>query len=123
MPVGFGEEIMGTAERMRNRAGACRHRAIGIELFGRDDEAASDGVEDLLADEMAGGIEGGETQTIGMSRETGWWIHLVAMEEQMFGLTERNGLGAIQGELVATADGGEQTLDRCGVDGVRGLPG
>ena len=48
---------------------------------------------------------------------------LVAMEEQVFGLTKGDELEAVEDEATAGANGGEMGLDGGRIDGVRGFSG
>ncbi len=92
MMFGGGCEQLGCAsEGIRNRSrGHCFRVLLGLELLRGEDEASTDGVEDLLRDEGVVWSEGGEPHPIRMSRLPGIGVHLVAMESQVFGFGEGN---------------------------------
>jgi hypothetical protein len=53
-------------------------------------------------------------------RDDGWvWIHLIAMEEEMRGLGEGDGSGAVERKRTRGADECDFGFDGCGIDRVR----
>jgi len=56
-----------------------------------------------------------------MCGSVGVGVHLIAVEEEMLGLAEGDLVSAHELEALCAADGGEQRVDLCEVDGVRGF--
>ena len=107
--VGFGcgEELGGAAEWVRDFAGCRGLRVLlGFELGGGEDEASAYGVEDVLRDERACGVEGGEAHAVGVCCDCGVGVHLVAVKEKVFGFCEGDGVAIEEIEKVCGADGG-----------------
>jgi hypothetical protein len=96
----------------------CFGDLLRSELFGGEDEASTDGVEDLLHEDVVRGVEGGEAHSVGMGCDLGGWIHLIAMEEEVIGFGEGDGFAIEEVEGSGVADGGEFGVDERGVDGV-----
>ena len=59
-----------------------------------EDEAAADGVEDLLCKRIAHGVEGGEAHAIGVGGSGRVGVHLVAAEEDVSRVDEGNAVPA-----------------------------
>ncbi len=118
------EQLCGAAERIGHvaRWGADGRGAGGGGVLGLgDDEAAADGVEDLLRERRAGGVEGGEAHAVGMRGLGGGGIHLVAMEEQVLRPREGDGVAAEEVEGVGCGDAVERGFDLRGIDLIGGF--
>src|SRR5271170_5099891 len=114
-----GEEVCGTAEGIGDRAG--RGEGFGGTLGFGDDEASAYGVEDFCGDWSASTVVGGEAHSVGVRGDGGVGVHLVAVEEEIFGLDEGDGLLAAEVDGVCVADGCDFGFDGGGVNGVGGF--
>jgi hypothetical protein len=114
-----GEQVGGAAEGIGDGTGA-GETFSGSFGFG-DDEAATDGVEDLFGELCACVVEGGEAHAVGVRGDGGVGVHLVAAEVEVLGFGEGDGLGAVECESAGGADGGDFCFDGGGVDGVGGF--
>ena len=73
-------------------------RDLGGAFGFGDDEAAADGVEDLVGDGDAVLVEGGEAHAVGVRVDGGVGVHLVAAEVKVFGFDEGDGFAAVECE-------------------------
>ena len=90
---GEGEELGGARVGVGDGAGA-GGGAAGVELGGGEDEAASDGEEGVLVEDLSGSVAGGEGEAVGVCGGGGIGVHPVAVEEEVVGVGKGDGVGA-----------------------------
>jgi hypothetical protein len=76
------QQLRCARERIRHHTRAGGGAGVG-ELFGREDEAAADGVVHLREEHVASGVERGEAHAVGVRGDAGFGIHLVAVEAEV----------------------------------------
>src|ERR1700677_4981523 len=115
-----GQQFRGTMERKRD---------CGLTLFCRSvdavfgDESAADGKEGALLNYISGSIKGREAQAVGMLCLCAGRVHLGAIENQIAGFIEWNGVASGQIYLMRGADAGDGGRDGRWIDGGRLVAG